>query len=199
MASQAPGAHGQITAVKIGVTIATVFPTSELRMRHNKALRAVLAALLFAAGSTTAPAADTMASKEQIARGRYLLIVGNCNDCHTAGFAPSDGKVPESGWLLGDGKLGFRGPWGTTYAANLRLSLSRMKEDDWVHFARNLRTRPPMPWFSLNQWTEADLRAFYRYVRQLGPAGAPIRAALPPEKEPTPPYVLWPAPPAKKK
>ena len=49
-------------------------------------------------------------SSQQIARGRYLLVVGSCNDCHTAGFAPSDGKVPEKEWLLGDGVLGFRGP-----------------------------------------------------------------------------------------
>lgn len=167
-------------------------------MQHNNALHGILAALLFAAITTTAPAADTMASKEQIARGRYLLIVGSCNDCHTAGFAPSEGKTPEGEWLLGDGKLGFRGPWGTTYAPNLRLSLSRMKESDWVQYAKNLRTRPPMPWFNLNRWSEADLRAFYRYVRQMGPAGAPVRAALPPETTPTPPYVQWPAPPPKK-
>jgi mono/diheme cytochrome c family protein len=168
-------------------------------VRHNNALYGVLALLLLGAFSTAAPAAEAKADKEKVARGRYLLNVGSCNDCHTAGFAPSGGKVPESEWLLGDGTLGFRGPWGTTYAPNLRLSLSRMKEDDWVHYARNVKTRPPMPWFNLNQWTEADLRAFYRYVRQMGPVGAPVREALPPEKAPPPPYVQWPAPPPGKK
>lgn len=168
-------------------------------MSQYTALHGVLALLLFAAMSTTTAAADVKASKEQIARGKYLLIVGSCNDCHTAGFAPNDGKVPESEWLLGDGKVGFRGPWGTTYAPNIRLSLSRMKEDDWVRYARNLQTRPPMPWFNLNRWTEADLQAFYRYVRQMGPVGAPIRAGLPPDKAPAPPYIEWPAPPAEKK
>src|SRR5580765_696241 len=48
-----------------------------------------------------------------IKRGRYLTIVGGCNDCHTAGYAPSGGQVPETQWLLGDGTVGFRGPWGT--------------------------------------------------------------------------------------
>jgi len=168
-------------------------------MRARSNLYRVLAILLFTVVSATAFAAATGGSKEEIARGKYLLTVGSCNDCHTAGYAPSNGKVPESQWLLGDGTLGFRGPWGTTYAPNLRLTLSRMKEDDWVHFAKNLRTRPPMPWFNLNRWSEADLRAFYRYVRQMGPAGAPVRAGLPPEKAPSPPYVEWPAPPPAKK
>lgn len=168
-------------------------------MHAHSRLRGVLVVLTSVLVSAAAFAAESSASKDQIARGKYLLIVGSCNDCHTAGFAPSDGKVPESEWLLGDGKLGFRGPWGTTYAPNLRLTLSRMKENDWVQYAKNLRTRPPMPWFNLNRWSESDLRAFYRYVRQLGPVGAPVRAGLPPEKAPQPPYIEWPAPPPAKK
>ncbi len=168
-------------------------------MRKQSTICRALVMLLFTAIPAVTIAAGTGATKEQIARGKYLLTVGSCNDCHTAGYAPSDGKVPEGEWLLGDSKLGFRGPWGTTYAPNLRLSLSRMKEDDWVHFAKNLRTRPPMPWFNLNQWSDSDLRAFYRYVRQMGPVGAPVRAGLPPEKTPQPPYIEWPAPPLAKK
>jgi len=167
----------------------------KLKRAHRGAVMVV--ALALAAAAFPGSAAETKAAKDQIARGKYLLIVGSCNDCHTAGFAPSDGKVPESQWLLGDGQLGFRGPWGTTYATNLRLSLSRMTEDHWVHYARNLRMRPPMPWFNLNQWTEQDLRAFYRYVRQLGPVGKAVTVGLPPEKAPAPPYIQWPAPPTK--
>ena len=72
------------------------------------------------------------ASRDVIERGRYLVTVGNCNDCHTANFPPRDGKVPESEWLLGGGPLGLRGPWGTTYASNLRLTASRVTEVEWV-------------------------------------------------------------------
>jgi len=126
-----------------------------------------------------------------------MLVVGSCNDCHTAGFAPSDGNVPEKEWLLGGGPLGFSGPWGTTYAPNLRLSMSKMREDQWVQYARTLKTQPPMPWFNLNQWTDSDLRAFYQYVRQLGPVGDPAPTYLPPDKKPPAPYVQWPVPPAK--
>jgi mono/diheme cytochrome c family protein len=134
---------------------------------------------------------------KQLERGRYLLTVGSCNDCHTAAFAPSDGKVPEKEWLLGESNVGFSGPWGTTYATNLRLSLSKMSEAQWIRYAKNLKVRPPMPWFNLNQWTEADLRAFYQYVRSLGPAGKPVRAADGPGVEPKTAVIRWPAPPAK--
>jgi len=72
---------------------------------------------------------------EQIERGRYIVEVGACNDCHTAGYAEADRKAPESERLKGD-MLGYRGPWGTTYPTNLRLSIGKMTEDQWVKYAR---------------------------------------------------------------
>ena len=140
-----------------------------------------------------APAADA----STLARGRYLVQVGSCNDCHTDGFAESGGKLPEKDWLLGGKEVGFKGPWGTTYAPNLRLSLSRMTEVQWVRFARELKTRPPMPWYSVNTLGEADARALYRYVRSLGPVGQPAPDYVPPDKEPPSPYLLWPGTPKK--
>ena len=165
--------------------------------------KAVIGGLLaLAAGSIQAAQPQSAPAKpdaQQVERGRYLAVVGGCNDCHTAGFAPSGGQVPEKQWLTGDGTLGLRGPWGTTYATNLRLRLSEMTEAQWVHYAKALKARPPMPWFNLNQWTDADLRAFYRYLRHLGAAGRPVPAALAPDQEPRTPVVLWPAPPAAKR
>lgn len=64
-----------------------------------------------AAAKTGAKAPAT--SPSVLARGKYLLYLGSCNDCHTDGFAASDGKLPEKEWLLG-GPLGFNGPWGTS-------------------------------------------------------------------------------------
>jgi mono/diheme cytochrome c family protein len=161
----------------------------------NRAVAGGLLALVLAAGAAQGAESKGKADAKQIERGRYLLTVGNCNDCHTAGFAPRSGEVPEKEWLLGDGTLGLRGPWGTTYATNLRLSLSKMSESQWVQYAKALKTRPPMPWFNLNKWTESDLRAFYRYVRQLGPAGEAVPAALSPGQAPKPPFIQWPTQP----
>ena len=126
-----------------------------------------------------------------IDHGRYLVKLGGCNDCHTSGYLLSAGEVAEDKWLLGDA-FGWRGPWGTTYASNLRIRLSEFSEDEWVAFARQLKTRPPMPWFTLNQLAESDLRAIYRYVQHLGPAGGPAPAYLPPGEEPATPYALFP-------
>jgi hypothetical protein len=43
--------------------------------------------------------------------------------------------------------------------------------------------------------TTSDLRALYRYVRHMGPAGKPAPAYVPPDKTPPQPYVQFPAPP----
>jgi mono/diheme cytochrome c family protein len=175
-------------------------------MRVNRGFAGLTTALAFASLFPAAHAADAASGKQEVgaskanaalvSRGRYLLTVGSCNDCHTAGFAAADGNVPEKDWLLGGGPLGFRGPWGTTYAPNLRASLARMTEAEWVKYAKALKTRPPMPWFNLNQWTTADLRAFYQYVKQLGPGEQTTPAYVPPDKEPPMPYVQWPMRPA---
>jgi len=112
-----------------------------------------------------------------IKRGQYLVQIGGCNDCHTAGYAEKAGDVPMDDWLTG-AAVGFKGPWGTSYAANLRLTLNALTEDQWLTFARVPR-RPPMPWFNLRDMSDNDLRAMYRFIRDLGPKGqrAPAAAA----------------------
>ena len=164
-------------------------------MRGKIVACAALAAATLSASWTALAQDAKSAGSSPLARGRYLVVIGGCNDCHTDGYAPRDGNVPEKDWLLGSGPLGFRGPWGTTYPPNLRLTLSKMREDAWVKYAKGLKTRPPMPWFNLNAMSEPDLRAMYRYIKNLGPVGAPAQAYLPPDKEPKPPYIQWPAPP----
>jgi hypothetical protein len=52
-----------------------------------------------------------------------------------------------------------------------------------------------MPWFNLNRWSDPDLRALYHYIRSLGPVGPAAPQYVPPDKQPNPPYVKWPAPP----
>ena len=125
--------------------------------------------------------------KDLIERGRYLTRIGGCNDCHTAGFMLNDGQVAESQWLTGD-SIGWRGPWGTTYALNLRLYLDGMTEEQWIARARSLRTRPPMPFWALNEMSDEDLGAFYHFVRSLGPKGEHAPAYVPPDQEPFTPY-----------
>ena len=75
-----------------------------------------LAAWLLASSAGLAVAGPA----DDIRHGRYLIQTTGCNDCHTPGYMQKDGQVPESEWLTGDA-MGWQGPWGTTYPANLRL------------------------------------------------------------------------------
>jgi mono/diheme cytochrome c family protein len=139
----------------------------------------------------TTPAAPA-ANAQQLERGKYIVEIGGCNDCHTAGYAEAGGKAAETNWLKGD-TLGYRGPWGTTYPTNLRLSIGKLTEDQWLKYAKSLNTRPPMPWFNVRAMTEADLRAMYQFVKSLpGGTGTAAPAFIAPTKAPPQPYIQWP-------
>lgn len=151
-------------------------------------------ALLPAALLATLPLTATQAAEDLVERGRYLVQISGCNDCHTAGYLIEPDKVPESDWLTGD-NLGWYGPWGTTYPSNLRLAMNRLSESQWLAMARNANFRPPMPNQTLHRMTDADLRAIYQLVKHLGPAGEPAPMALPPGDMPEGPVVMFPMPP----
>ena len=156
---------------------------------------AIAAGLTLAAAASAADRSPQDAKGKSIERGKYIVQTSGCNDCHTAGYIPSAGKVPENEWLKGD-TVGFRGPWGTTYPANLRLYFANVSEKAFIADARSGRMRPPMPWFNLAAMTDADLRALYRYVRSLGEPGAPAPAYVAPGEEPRTPYIVFvPQPP----
>ncbi len=123
----------------------------------------------------------------QVAQGRYLVMMSGCNDCHTRGYLQLEGKVPEPDWLTGE-SVGWYGPWGTTYAINLRLFMQPLTEDSWIKFSRTAKARPAMPWWELREMREQDLRAIYLFVKNLGPKGVNAPAYLPPNEKPKPPY-----------
>lgn len=152
-----------------------------------------IAGIIIFSGSARA---DATTEKQLIERGRYLVKVSGCNDCHTTGYLPSNGNIPEDQWLTGS-NFGWNGPWGTTYGANLRLFMKDMTEQQWIQTAKTLQRRPPMPWFNLNAMHEDDLRAIYHFVQSLGDAGKPAPAYVPVGQKPNPPYAIFPAPPQK--
>jgi mono/diheme cytochrome c family protein len=138
------------------------------------------------AGDSPRNAAAPKAMSAAAKRGQYLVKIAGCNACHTAGYITTAGKIPEKDWLLGD-TLGWRGPWGTTYAPNLRLGVQNMTEAQFVARVRS-ELRPPMPWFSMREMTDADVKAIYAYLKHVGPAGGPAPAYLPPDKTPPLPH-----------
>src|SRR5438132_603210 len=84
-----------------------------------------VAAVAASAAGPTGPGAPLEARGDSIAHGRYLVTISGCHDCHTAGHLQSGGHAPASDWLTGQ-TVGFQGPWGTTYPANLRLTVQSM-------------------------------------------------------------------------
>lgn len=84
----------------------------------------------------------------------------------------------------------FQGPWGGSYAANLRLSMSRLREAQWMAIARAERL-PPMPWSSLARMNDEDLRAIHAFVQSLGPKGEPAPLALKPGEPVTTPVIVF--------
>lgn len=79
-----------------------------------------------------APSTASLPSNDELlAQGEYLVKIAGCNDCHTPGYMQAAGEVPKDQWLIGN-TLGFHGPWGTTFAANLRIKAAEMDEAGWL-------------------------------------------------------------------
>lgn len=138
--------------------------------------------------AATTPVTAHVVAGSQIDAGRYLIEIGGCNDCHTDGVMAGQ-QVPEEKWLTGMG-VGFQGPWGTTYATNLRLWLQPFTADQFIQMMRSRNSRPPMPWISLHAMSDDDLRAMYAYIKHLGPAGEPAPKFLPPGEQPATPFIV---------
>ena len=136
------------------------------------------------------PATPLVHAGSAVEAGRYLITIGGCNDCHTPGYMEAGGQTPEADWLLGS-PVGFRGPWGTTYASNLRLLVQDLSEDEWVQMIHTRKAQAPMPWMNVNKLSEQDARSIYRFIASLGAQGERMPVAIGPDQEPVTPYFLF--------
>jgi mono/diheme cytochrome c family protein len=125
----------------------------------------------------------------QVARGQYVARIAGCHDCHTEGYAEAAGELPANRWLTGS-SVGFKGPWGVSYPTNLRLSVQKMTEAQWLAYARAPRL-PPMPWFNLRDMADEDVRALYQFLRAIGPSGQAAPAPLAPDVPVTTPFIRF--------
>ena len=91
------------------------------------------------------------------------------------------GAVGRGQWgaLGSTGFTAWAGPWGVSYAANLTPDATGTRgwtADQFIrtmrtgrHFGVGRRLLPPMPWFSLNNLTDDDLRSVFAYLQSLPP------------------------------
>lgn len=112
------------------------------------------------------------ATPQQVERGRYLALAGNCAGCHTTrGGQPYAGGLP------------IETPFGTIYSSNL-TSDAKTGIGGWssAHFWRamhNGRSKdgrllyPAFPYPNFTKVTREDSDAIYAYLRTVAPAPAP--------------------------
>ncbi|PLX73073.1 MAG: cytochrome C [Desulfuromonas sp.] len=129
----------------------------------------------------------------EVERGRYVIEIMGCNDCHTPDYMARGGDVPEDEWLTG-GLPGFHGSWGTAYPTNLRLLMDELSLEGWISLSKQMRQDSPMAWVMLPKLDDNDLAAVYSFVRFLGPRGEPARPRLPAGVTPDTDYLNFPDP-----
>ncbi len=154
-----------------------------------------------ATGTAATPAA--MTPEQKIARGRYLVTIGSCNDCHTPGFFYN---APDSARLLSGSELGWVGPWGTSHAANLtpdmETGIGKYTEDEIVKtFRTGVRPngsplQPPMPWMNLAFMNDEDAYAIAAFLKSIPPVVHQVPATSPPGTKPGPHDFVFPPPSA---
>ena len=171
------------------------------------AARRRLAALL----AVSIPILAACAQHEEVARGspvergRYLVQLGGCNDCHTPGYFL--GK-PDSDRYLGGSDVGFAVPGlGVFVGPNLtpdpETGLGRWSEAEIVH-ALKTGERPDgriladiMPWRAFSKLDDADLRGIAAYLKTLRPVAHRVAGPLGPD-QPAPIFTLRLTPPTTK-
>jgi len=162
-------------------------------MHHrSRSLSTALIALLLVPAAAFAQDKPKVTASSPEAAGEYLMIVGSCHDCHTAGWTEKKGKVAKDDQLTGN-PVGYKGPWGTVYGKNLRTIAARQGEDHWVKVLQTADDGEgdlPMPWHNTAMMTEEDLRNLYKYTKSLGSkVGDRIPRNAKPGQEPTGFYI----------
>jgi hypothetical protein len=167
----------------------------------------------FALSLAAAPAVHAQsASESQVERGKYLVGITGCHDCHSPKMPGTMKPVPD---LILSGRpqttkvpsgapgevhasedfTAFTGAWGSTVASNLTPDPAtgiglRYTE---AKFLKAMRTgmkpegvaiRPPMPVDVYVNMKDEDLKAIYAYLRTIKPIRNAVRAGLPPASAP---------------
>jgi mono/diheme cytochrome c family protein len=148
--------------------------------RHAKSPTSALALAALAAALATPVAAAAAESPELVERGRYLVTISGCNDCHTPLAVGPNGPEPDMERMLSGHPESLvmppvpplpEGPWGVVAALT-----STAWSGPWgVSFTANLT---PDPDTGLGKWTFRNFRDTIRSGRHLG-RGRPILPPMP--------------------
>jgi len=151
---------------------ASAYETGEGSMKKLM-IAIVVAGLCLAAAYTSLAAPAKPASKQQIARGEYLVkVIGQCGECHTP--MNEKGEYVPGKWLQGT-KLTFASTVPVPNWADASPNIAGLEgwdHDKAIHFfmtglaPNGQPARPPMPQYHMNR---ADAEAVVAYLESLKP------------------------------
>lgn len=153
-------------------------------------LRLVLAALITVAAI---PSYQALAQYLQIQRGKYLVTLGGCNDCHTPGYF--FGK-PDMARFLGGSEVGFEIPGrGVFHGPNLtpdrETGLGKWSTEEIIAaITKGQRPdgrelAPIMPWHAYANLTPDDAREIAAFLKSLPPVNNKVPGPFGPNEKPT--------------
>jgi mono/diheme cytochrome c family protein len=169
-------------------------------------LAAIVAASLVTYACTSGGKESAMtsaAAMDPVARGRYLVTIMSCNDCHTPGTLYG---APDTTRRLSGSELGWVGPWGVVHPRNLTpdsTGIGSWTKEQIVHALRTGNTpdgrqlAPIMPWMNYsNILDENDAMAIASYLKSLPPIVHKNLPVIPPGAKVTGSNMVFPPPPA---
>ena len=149
-----------------------------MRLRGMATVAAVLTATMLGCGAR---------ADDAVARGKYLVGIMGCGDCHTPGYFL--GK-PDFAHALSGSDVGFEIPglgihWGPNLTPDPQTGLGTWTEAEVITaFTRGVRPDgrrliPTMPYGDFAALTPEDAHAIAAYLRSLPPV---VHAVTPPTK-----------------
>src|SRR6516162_8891795 len=172
-------------------------------MKVTLCVASVLALLVAAAPATSA---QTASSDSRVERGKYLVGITGCHDCHSPKISgmkpdpdrilsgrPPTTKVPskaEGEVHASEDLTAWTGGWGQSVASNLTPEPEtgigrRYNETKFIQTMRSGKkpegtaVRPPMPVDVYQNMKDDDLKAIYAYLRTIKPIKNGVYAGLP--------------------
>ena len=164
----------------------------------------VLASALFlAAASLAMPLRAYAADSHEIARGKYLVTIGSCTDCHTPG---SFFGKPDMSKFLGGSDVGFAIPHlgvfvGPNLTPDKATGLGSWTDKQIVDAITKGQTpqgralAPVMPWHAYANLTKSDALAIVDYLKSLPPVSHQVGGPYGPDQAPAE-FVMVVIPPA---
>ena len=157
--------------------------------RHANWIGVAAGVLLAATCVTTAQAAGS----SQVARGKYLVAVGSCNDCHTAG---SFFGKPDMAHQLGGSDVGFAIPGlgvfvGPNLTPDKETGLGKWTTKQIVTALTTGKLpdgrilAPIMPYEAYSHLTHADALAIVAYLKSLPPVSHKVAGPFGPDEKVT--------------